>query len=102
MATLNDKDSELLKTLLDNYKTIKSDKLNDIQRVIINLNSIKNKSNDDYKSLRTLLKIEKNRLQNEKLISDILAKQEKLKSTAQDNFTKDFFNALQNKKSLTI
>lgn len=40
MAKLNDKDSELLKTLLAEYTTIDNEKLADVQRVIINLNSI--------------------------------------------------------------
>lgn len=96
MAKLNDKDSELLKNLLAEYTTI--DKLADVQRVIINLNSIDNKTNDDYKSLRAMLKIEKNRLDNAKLIADVLAKQEKIKLDAQASFTSEFFDAVQSKK----
>ena len=98
MAKLNDKDSELLKTLLAEYTTIDNEKLADVQRVIINLNSIEKKTNDDYKSLRAMLKIEKDRLDNAKLIADVLAKQEKIKLDAQANFTSEFFNAVQNKK----
>lgn len=98
MAKLNDKDSELLKNLLAEYKTIDNDKLADVQRVIINLNSIDNKTNDDYKSLRAMLKIEKDRLDNAKLIADVLARQEKIKLDAQASFTSEFFNAVQSKK----
>lgn len=98
MAKLNDKDNELLKTLLAEYRTIDNDKLSDVQRVIINLNSIDKKTNDDYKSLRAMLKIEKDRLDNAKLIADVLAKQEKIKLDAQASFTSEFFNAVQSKK----
>lgn len=98
MAKLNDKDSELLKNLLAEYTTIDNDKLADVQRVIINLNSIDKKTNDDYKSLRAMLKIEKNRLDNAKLIADVLAKQEKIKLDAQASFTSEFFDAVQSKK----
>lgn len=98
MAKLNDKDSELLKNLLAEYTTIDNDKLADVQRVIINLNSIDKKTNDDYKSLRAMLKIEKDRLDNAKLIADVLAKQEKIKLDAQASFTSEFFNAIQSRK----
>lgn len=98
MAKLNDKDNELLKTLLAEYRTIDNDKLSDVQRVIINLNSIDKKTIDDYKSLRAMLKIEKDRLDNAKLIADVLAKQEKIKLDAQASFTSEFFNAVQSKK----
>lgn len=98
MAKLNDRDNELLKILLAEYTNIDNDKLADVQRVIINLNSIDKKTNDDYKSLRAMLKIEKDRLDNAKLIADVLAKQEKIKLDAQASFTSEFFNAVQSKK----
>lgn len=98
MAKLNDRDNELLKILLAEYTTIDNEKLADVQRVIINLNSIDKKTNDDYKSLRAMLKIEKDRLDNAKLIADVLAKQEKIKLDAQASFTSEFFNAVQSKK----
>ena len=94
---LNDSDSKLLETLLAEYATIDNDKLAPVQRVIINLNSIDQKTSDDYKSLRAMLKIERDRLSNAKLIADTLAKQEKAKSDAQVNFTHEFFNAIENK-----
>lgn len=96
-SKLNDNDSKLLETLLAEYATIDNDKLADVQRVIINLNSIDKKTNDDYKSLRAMLKIERDRLSNAKLIADTLARQEKVKSDAQANFTNEFFSAVENK-----
>lgn len=101
MAKLNDKDSDLLKKLLDEYATIGNNKLTDIQRVIINLNSNDKKTGDDYKSLRAMLKMEQNRIDNRQLISDILAKQEKVKLDAQENFTHEFFNAVESKKVIS-
>lgn len=101
MAKLNDKDSEFLNTLLAEYATIDNDKLADVQRVIINLNSIDKKNGDDLKALRAMLKIERDRLANQKLIADTLARQEKAKSDAQVSFTADFFNSVENKKVIS-
>ena len=70
---LNDSDSKLLETLLAEYATIDNDKLAPVQRVIINLNSIENKTADNFKSLRAMLKIERDRLSNAKMIADVLA-----------------------------
>lgn len=94
---LNDSDSEFLETLLAEYATIENDKLAPVQRVIINLNSIENKTADNFKSLRAMLKIERDRLDNAKMIADVLAQQEKAKSDAQENFTREFFNAVESK-----
>lgn len=94
---LNDSDSKLLETLLAEYATIDNDKLVPVQRVIINLNSIENKTADNFKSLRVMLKIERDRLDNAKMIADVLAQQEKAKVDAQENFTREFFNAIENK-----
>ena len=94
---LNDSDSEFLESLLAEYATIENDKLAPVQRVIINLNSIENKTADNLKSLRAMLKIERDRLDNAKMIADVLAQQEKAKSDAQENFTREFFNAVENK-----
>lgn len=96
MAKLNDKDSELLKTLLTEYATLEN--LSDVQRVIISLNAIDKKTSDNLKSLRAMLKIERDRIANQQLIADTLATQNKLKADAQTNFTADFFNAIDNKK----
>lgn len=94
---LNDSDSKLLETLLAEYATIENDKLAPVQRVIINLNSIENKTADNFKSLRAMLKIERDRLDNAKMIADVLAQQEKAKLDAQENFTREFFNAVESK-----
>lgn len=94
---LNNSDSEFLETLLAEYAKIENDKLAPVQRVIINLNSIENKTADNFKSLRAMLKIERDRLSNAKMIADVLAQQEKAKSDAQENFTREFFNAVENK-----
>lgn len=94
---LNDSDSKLLETLLTEYATIENDKLAPVQRVIINLNSIEIKTADNFKSLRAMLKIERDRLDNAKMIADVLAQQEKAKSDAQVNFTHEFFNAVESK-----
>lgn len=94
---LNDNDIKLLETLLAEYATIDNDKLAPVQRVIINLNSIDNKTADNFKSLRAMLKIERDRLDNAKMIADVLAQQEKAKSDAQANFTNEFFSAVENK-----
>lgn len=94
---LNDSDSKLLETLLAEYATIENSKLAPVQRVIVNLNAIENKTADNFKSLRSMLKMERDRLDNAKIIADVLAQQEKAKVDAQENFTREFFNAVENK-----
>lgn len=98
MAKLTEKDTLLLNQLLDEYKSIDKDKLSDIQRVILSLNAMDKKSNEDYKSLRAMLKIEKFRLDNTKIISDNLVRLEQLKSDAQWQFTNDLFTAIENQQ----
>lgn len=78
-ATLNTKEKEFLKIFLESVKNDKS--ISENQKEIVILNKIENRSFDDNKKLKILLKAEK-------IIADEKIKNEKLQSKIDDDILK--------------
>lgn len=78
-ATLNTKESEFLKIFLEKIKNEKS--ISENQKEILRLNKIENRSLDENKKFKILLKAEK-------IIADEKIKNEKLQSKIDDDILK--------------
>ena len=82
-ATLNTKEKEFLKIFLEGVKNDKS--ISENQKEIVRLNKIENRSLDDNKKLKILLKAEK-------IVFDEKIKNEKLQSKIDDDILKTIKN----------
>lgn len=94
--SLNEKESEFLKSLVSDFS--KEENLGDTQRVLLNLYNKQDKTISDIKSLKSLLKFEKERQKALAITSASIEKEKKLLDDTKNAFATSFFEAISNKK----